>query len=733
MKHISLLLLLLFGIGTSLSAQTIHWWKFPGNYPVHAGYDGDAPDEAQCYDFVWLCNDANSPASIPNLSKNSSNQWRVFSAQIDGALDYLASINVPLNTLKILSFEGGDFEFHDPIIFNPNRNNIVIKGFGANSTTFHWVGSANHFINFNHGIGSGPIACGMSEGQTTISLLGAMPNMLPQSGQVPPYVYVKKDADPNVLCPGQATGTAANSNGQLFRVTATADNDTKLGLARAARQNYLMGEGADIVQLQPIYNVGIECLKINAENATASPDNKANIRIQHAANCWVKGVESYKPVSQHVIIDKSTNIEVSGCYFNQSQDNGPDGNGYGVNLQQAAGECLIVNNIFRKLRHSMVVQIGANGNVFAYNYSRERVKSDKADLIFHGRMPHHNLAEGNKVEYAEFDRYHGRSGVHNVLFRNRVNKRSIDVGGGNSSQWGCSVNATTHNVTIVGNDVQDNMSINGSQSHTIHDNFKQGAWYSGAYGDNGNSTPIGTSLIYGNVRPDWYTGNWPPFGPNSTNSANAIIPAEARYNSGGLLTYREGGCDDCGPFQVNRTIYPCYLNVNYTIPGTINLNVSGGFGSFTTFWQTLAGNQLLSSNNTQASYSGQGIYRSTTHDQNGNSVILTHYTNSCQPFLIDVERKTAAESGDTAPEFAISAFPSPFATEFKVRTTLGTPGPLEIKVFNQMGKMVWEQDVIQAPAGQQDHRVDLSRHASGIYIVQVQAQQTRKFIKVIKQ
>ncbi len=39
---------------------------------------------------------------------------------------------------------------------------------------------------------------------------------------------------------------------------------------------------------------------------------------------------------------------------------------YGTMLHFTTGECLIENNIFEHLRHSTIVQAGANGNVFGY-------------------------------------------------------------------------------------------------------------------------------------------------------------------------------------------------------------------------------------------------------------------------------------------------------------------------------------------------------------------------------
>ena len=67
----------------------------------------------------------------------------------------------------------------------------------------------------------------------------------------------------------------------------------------------------------------------------------------------------------------STNCEVSGSWLHHAFSYGGGGEGYGVLAYLTAGENLIVDNVFEHIRHAMIVQAGANGNMVAYNYSTD--------------------------------------------------------------------------------------------------------------------------------------------------------------------------------------------------------------------------------------------------------------------------------------------------------------------------------------------------------------------------
>ncbi len=103
--------------------------------------------------------------------------------------------------------------------------------------------------------------------------------------------------------------------------------------------------------------------------------------------------------------------------------------GYGVQLYQSTTNCLIENNIFRSLRHSLVAAAGSNCNVWTFNYSREQlytIVGDPADdptyrdLDLHAKWPFGHLFEQNLIEEigADGNDDNGANGFYNTFVRN---------------------------------------------------------------------------------------------------------------------------------------------------------------------------------------------------------------------------------------------------------------------------------------------------------------------------
>jgi len=136
---------------------------------------------------------------------------------------------------------------------------------------------------------------------------------------------------------------------------------------------------------------------------------------------------------------------VQNSYFHQSYDYGSGGHGYGVTLGRHTTNCLVENNIFETLRHAMMVKEGANGNVFAFNYSRNPVSatpfSIPADISVHGHYPYMNLFENNIVQKISCTDYWGPAGPGNTFLRNRVETLNLTV------------KDHSHNQNIIANEI----------------------------------------------------------------------------------------------------------------------------------------------------------------------------------------------------------------------------------------------------------------------------------------
>lgn len=370
---------------------------------------------------------------------------------------------------------------------------------------------------------------------------------------------------------------ATYSVGQVVKITEV--SGTTLTLERALRIDYDVALNPHLRKITPKSEVGIECMNIERID---EPDNGAgyNILFSNAVNCWVKGIESAKSVGSHVMIENSANIEVRTSYFHHAFTyDGSGTRGYGVTLNNHSGDCLIENNIFRYLRHAMMTKHGANGNVFAYNYSLEpyRVEmptSAAADISLHGHFSYANLFEGNIVQNIMIDHYWGPSGPYNTFFRNRAELYGIVMTNDNgyaSNMQNFVGNECPNTGLFLGNYV-----ITGS-NHIQHGNNIRGT-----------VTPSGTQQVddvsyYLSGQPGFWqnAGTWPTLGyPNAGNSGT--IPAKERYNAGGdvticfdeIITHAENHFSSRGNFSVFPNPFTNEFSLNFESAENENILLS---------------------------------------------------------------------------------------------------------------------------------------------------------------
>ncbi len=288
----------------------------------------------------------------------------------------------------------------------------------------------------------------------------------------------------------------------------------------------------EVRPLDPIVNAGVECLKIVRKDA---PDTGPgyNISFAFASQCRVLGVESDSSVGSHIHLTNSANVSIRGNYFhNAFTYDGTGTRGYGVTLSMHTSECLIENNIFKKLRHAMMVKTGSNGNIFSYNYSIEPYRSEtipdfSGDISLHGHYAFANLFEGNIVQNIIVDHYWGSSGPWNTFFRNRAELYGLFMTSSDTTM--------TNDQNFVGLEIPNTNLPYGLYFLTGQDHFE--------YGNNvrGNMVPPNTDSLpeasyYLLQKPAfWKNDIWPSIGtPVAFNTGS--IPAKDRYMSGSTLT-----------------------------------------------------------------------------------------------------------------------------------------------------------------------------------------------------
>jgi len=205
-------------------------------------------------------------------------------------------------------------------------------------------------------------------------------------------------------------------------------------------RNCIHFKGTEQIQLE---NAGVEDVYIKRIDTSGNPTGTrtgVNIYMENCNNCFVSGVESWYPQNHHVTMYDCNHIEVRGCYFHDAQDFGDDGDGYGV-VCDNSNHCLIEDNIFDHLRHSMLIQNDSKYNVFGYNYSINAKQNStclftddfSGDMVCHGHPvdnipgPFRNLFEGNIGQFMWVDCWHKCNGPDNTFHRNAALKHGYHI------------------------------------------------------------------------------------------------------------------------------------------------------------------------------------------------------------------------------------------------------------------------------------------------------------------
>ena len=309
----------------------------------------------------------------------------------------------------MIYFPSGDFHFNSTLTLT---NNIVLKGNSSEHTTLSFdLNGANHLIDAS-GIVTGSWSAIVEDAPKNSNFIRVNNPSLFSSGD-----YFKLDFDDSALV---VSSWAVGSVGQILLIDSIKADSLFLHIP--LRRNYSQSLNATAKKIEPIKHVGIECLKIKRQDATNS--QTSNIWFRWAVECWVNAVESEQCNFAHVTFDRSAFSEVRACYFHHAFDYGGGGKAYGVMIQVGSCDIKVEDNVFEHLRHSMILQAGANGNVIAYNYSFDPYTSGffsnyTGDLVCHGNYPYLNLFESNINAFSIIDASHGANGPFNTFFRNR--------------------------------------------------------------------------------------------------------------------------------------------------------------------------------------------------------------------------------------------------------------------------------------------------------------------------
>ena len=417
----------------------------------------------------------------------------------------------------VLYFPAGIYLFNNTITL---RDSIVLRGADAVNTKlrFNFNGSSGNGISIS-GRGNStwyPVTDGYQQGNSWV--------VVADSGLITPGDWAEI-REQNGTWDTQPISWADNSIGQLIQIISRS-GDT-LFFDKALRISYDAAMQVSISKFTPIKEAGVECLSYERKDSVNC--FCPSLSFYHAVDCWVRGVEGQKSISAHVLLESSSNISISGCYFHHAfAYDGVSMHGYGLALYYHTGQCLIENNIFKHLRHSLSFQCGANGNVVSYNYSLDPNRSETpanygADISMHGHYPYANLFEGNIVQNIQLDQTWGPNGRRNTFFRNRAALYGILMTSG-------TVNADSQ--IFAGNEVTSTALFQGNYTLAGAGHYEYGNSIRGVIMPSGTGNLTDHSLYPTSPPLFWNQGTtWPSLGtPNTANTGSN--PAKDRYASG---------------------------------------------------------------------------------------------------------------------------------------------------------------------------------------------------------
>ena len=484
-----------------------------------------------------------------------------YGAHGDGVTDNYPAITNMISSLGgragVIYFPPGNYLFGSPLTL---PDSIILRGDCTDSTNFIFNLSSTGYdcIDVNGTVNTAfqSIVAGFSK-DTNVVVLDSVTGF-----NIGDWAEISETNGAWNVVPAN---WAVNCVGQLVKITGI--NGNNLTFQNPLRITNTPSLNPQIRKFTPRVFVGIEDINITRLDSVPLAGGYT-ISFLNALNCWVKGVESGHAMGAHVSIDVSSNISVTGCYFHDAfAYDGASTRGYGVMMIQHSGQCLIENNIFNHLRHSIIYKQGANGNVAGYNYCNNGYRSENihdlgADLVCHGHYSFANLFEGNIVNNIAVDSTWGPTGPYTTFFRNRAALYGIIM------TPGASVGSDTLN--FVGNETTDNAFLHGLDTLSGLNNFE--------YGDNilGTIKPVGTTNLpdtsyYRTSFADfWNTAPFPPTvgEPNVLDSGKN--PAMNRALTGGRLTVSPNPpCIGVGINSINSnddiSIYPNPANTSFFV------------------------------------------------------------------------------------------------------------------------------------------------------------------------
>ncbi|MHA4819841.1 hypothetical protein ACXZ65_36425 [Streptomyces aculeolatus] len=422
----------------------------------------------------------------------------------DSSVDASAAVRALLAATsgrRVLYFPAGTYHFKTGLSIT--TGDIILRGAGLSRTTLliDAPGASNAELRFDGKLDATPVAVSgpVNPGATQVTVASTA------GLAVGDIVHVH--------LAGGRIAWSVPTEGQLFRITAISGNTITLDMKNGL---YLPADKTPrLRKVGVIRNVGVEKLRIERTQAPTE-ENVNNLVFRCTQNAYVIDIESVKSGRGHIAMEWTRDGYISRNYTHDAFVKNVGGYAYGICAHNASTRVYICDNKTWDLRHHIILQIGANHCVVAYN-SVETPYLSYNDMALHANYAFMNLFEGNRfregyADNSKSDPVMSATGPYNTWFRNHADG---PVG---------SINADTRRQNVIGN-IAGEVALTGTLNW-------DGANLVGGTADWGNLNSGSTipASLYTSGRPTFLADKtWPVYGPGLSGwGASTTLPATDR-------------------------------------------------------------------------------------------------------------------------------------------------------------------------------------------------------------
>lgn len=537
--------------------------------------------------------------------------------------------------------------------------------------------------------------------------------------------------------------------------------------AGSDKTKLVINHGNGGIVLSGCSTIGIEDLTIyrsdswdkSNSNNTNDINGSHNVFIENSEDCWFNGVFSYRPLKSHIRLfntgTPNKKITISGCTFQTASDHSDDGGEANGITMDGPINCLIENNIFNNLRHSVNIQLNSFANVIAYNGSfnsqDDQLLIQQGDLCFHGRHhetpgPNHNLVEGNIFDRCTIDGSHCNNGPYNLLFRNKLVDGLKIYGNPPLEEYRYCSDSEFSNSDQEAQNVSVCTSVNDQTTNVTGQHFFNGTYTGVVPPDYKSYYCFKTTLDPDPYsKPDYLPDEAWPYYPGVDVADGDRNAAQLRVTSAGATAasvysyaWNKYACTVSnsvtnGSFSQKITgVYKAYLTINTSGNATVKSNEFASFVSgnlielnpgFSTengaiFTASISSDPCGGNQMSRAELSDSGSFNKFDLGYNVNSIEVTP-TNTAN--VVDTEVET------------VFGFPNPFNNYLTLEFQVENEGQVEFIIYNSlMQKVIVE--FANFNSGTQRQTLDTSMLNDGLYFYCLKVGNgVRKMRKIIKQ